>query len=347
MIVFEKVFQFVLPHGIISSAGIRLIQAFIGGQDLRIGEWAKLNPQPPRSFLQHLPDDWNWQWLVERGEYRGNFPRRASAYYHRHLKLRCPENFLSELGNLARTHSESEESYTMEFTRNLLWKRGAFGDMTCWHEGQKQCLMDANGFAVRFYKDGKGFGRAWMYSPEDSVYITFNGYGYESVQIARIVAAYLKMEYKAIDVTIDGDTGGFMYVNDRSGFVIGTAETIEGYDDYDIECGCYYSTCDRCGGSIEHEDDEYPAPNGDRYCRSCYDEYVSYCDNCGHDRWADDMTYVESIGESVCDSCLEHYFTDCHHCEETYRSNALILLGEHLYCEACIADLNIEGDNIE
>lgn len=347
-IVFDERFQFSAPIGSISHTGMEVIQRFITGQYLGSDEWKALNPAPKYYYLPRLPESWEWDWQIQSGDFRGNFGKRVRSYYHKVHDMKCPDSFIAAVGNLARQHSESRTVYEMDFTRDLQWTPGDFNDNSCYGYEQRNILMEHRAFAIRFYEGNEGFGRAWIYEVEPNLYVLFNGYGFETFEIARVFATYLNLPYKRIVLLNNYSWSGLIYINESGhGYAIGTKEQLERFDRFDLEFDDFLAECDRCGRTIDHEDDQYYAPNGDTYCYDCYHEYCDYCQDCGNDFWDDDMTYVESVDHSVCPSCLRRKYHECDRCNDYFPNGQITRLGEFHYCPNCLAELNAEGDNIE
>lgn len=291
------------------------------------------------SKLPALPYDWTWLWLVERGEYRGTFPKRAAAYWRKVHQLKVADAVISQLGNIARAHTEDGVTYHFEFVNRLDWKRGDFGDPhSClWgtYANGRQAMQDNGVWAVRFYDvSGKGYARAWFYTVTDW-HIVWNGYGLMTHVIARIVARFLKLDYKEIDLSNFGDAGGPVFINNSGGWAIGSRERLADIDEYDFEFDVDgLETCYNCG-RVLYEDDMYHGPDYEYYCQDCFYRFYQDCYSCGEAFDPSDVTYVESTGEWVCERCLSRWYTDCFECDETIaRRNAYPYEGQP-YCRNC------------
>jgi hypothetical protein len=214
MIELHKRYTFTAPSGSISDTGIAQIQRLIALQLMSAAEWAKLNPTTTYR-LPSLPDDWDWIWLLETGDYKGTFPKRVRNYYYKVHRLKCPDTFIQEIGNLARAHSSDGLTYTFDFTDQIDWEAGDFADdSSCyWNDraGAKQMIEDNGGWAVRFFEDVDGIARAWVAPIHDDMYIVFNGYGFTTLQIARVLATWLNVSYKKIRLTNQGGTAYALY----------------------------------------------------------------------------------------------------------------------------------------
>ncbi len=238
----DQRFTLSMPEGTISDTGQELISALIASQKIREDAWKALNPDIDFHYLQPLPNDWNWVWVVTRkADFVGTFAKRVSKYYHVAQGLKCPAEFIQEIGNIARSHSSDAMSYDFEFVARIDWEAGAFGDDgSCWwgeYEEARSLLIDNGGRAVRFYRDGAGIGRAWMAPYNETLYILFNGYGFvgdSTLVIARIVAEFLGLSYKRIELE---NHNGLMFINNDTGYLIGPHDMIAPVDTHLLRFG--------------------------------------------------------------------------------------------------------------
>jgi hypothetical protein len=344
MLKLDERFTVTIPQGTISTYGIYLIRSYITAQTLQAGAWLDLNPDNKLVFLPQPPDDWQWVWVVPQGEYAGTFPKRIRNYYYKVHGLKCPDEFVTGIGNIARRHSESNESYTFEFVNHFDWNAGDFGDRGSCYWGSnaaaKDMLRDNGGLAIRFYDaNGNGYARAWLVEIEDGMFIIFNGYGFPSdstLNIARIFALYMNLNYREIDLSnAYGDT---LYINGGSGFVIGKTEQIEDMDSYEFEWEDYYSYyCEHCGEHV-HEDDVYYGANDLPYCQSCFYELFDNCYRCGETYWQDEITYTADE-QYICRYCLERHYVRCDHCGEFHRNGMIEVYKERNYCPECLEEV--------
>lgn len=328
-----------MPVGTITESGIQAIAHFIEIQKLNEGDWLERNPDDKRKYLNPLPENWNYQWVVTgRGEYVGTFPKRVSKYYWQKYQLRCPNIFVAELGQIARRNSADKSSYVIDFTDRLDWKAGDYGDSSsCLWGGYAHGreIMQENGvMAVRFYdNEGDGYGRAWLYQ-WDELWVLWNGYGVKgsTIAIARVLAQFWGVSYKKIALENNGNEGGAVYINGGKGYVIGQADKLTGISDYDFHFPgdrC----CDNCGDEIS-EDDSYVTPDGEDYCQDCFYEHCDYCAHCGETYWRDDMYYV--CDHDVCEGCLDRHYTRCDNCEEYHRDRDIHEHKKGHFCEGCL-----------
>jgi hypothetical protein len=352
MLKLNERYAFDMPKGAISNGGIDLILKLLESQNLQSDDWKALNPITTRRFMPSLPHDWTWEWLVTgKGEYVGTFPKRVSKYYWQTYELKFPKKLTQELGNIARQHSSDNSHYEFEFVNRFNWSAGDFGDKgSCYfgsHKSARDTLQENNALAIRFYEDGKGFARAWIAQLENSQFILFNGYGIPSnptLTIARIFATWIGLGYKKIDLYNHGESSGDLYINNGTGYLIGTAEQLESLDSHDLEYGCENClSCYSCGG-ILNEDESYNAPNDETYCQDCFYDTFDYCAHCDETYYRDEMTYIDGEGD-VCNSCLERRYTRCEHCEDYHKDDSIIVIEGDFYCDDCAMEIGTSCDN--
>lgn len=340
-----------MPQGMISESGIRSIEAFLHSQNLKGEDWQAANANITTQWLPALPNDWQWVWVVPRGEYAGTMPKRIAKYYYKVHGLRMPQNVVAKLGQIAESHSSTQASYTFDFANKIDWKAGDFGENSgsCWwgsYTGARVMWDNNGGLSIRFYNEaGEGFARAWVMEIDTQVFTVMNGYGLSTLQITRIFAHFTGLSYKQI--SLENSISSTLYINGGGGFVVGSVEAISEieYWDFSIEGEDAY-TCNRCGRIME-DGDQYTGADSEEYCESCFYDIFDICEHCSETYWSEDMHYIESAGYTVCQWCYDHHFSDCDHCGETFRNRDIVEVGERSYCEDCLDDLNIEGENIE
>lgn len=333
-----------LPVGTISEEGIRQISHLIETRALyHLSDWQALNPKPPYPFLPALPESWQWVWLVEEGEYRGTFPKRAQKYWHQ-MGIKSPEPFLSEIGNLARAHSVIQPTYYFDITDVVEWDDGDFGDHnSCWWDGggaALDTLMENGGMAIRFFEGENsdiGKGRAWLSEMLNDTYVVFNGYGFPgnaTLTIARAFAAFIGKDYRKIALSNRGAAGGVVWINNGIGYAVGDWSAIASIRAYDL----YWDTfvrCYHCDRRID-EDDAYYGADDRRYCDLCWSDRFSYCDQCGGVFYREDVTYTGDERD-LCEWCLNRLgYDQCNACGEWYSVADMEKgEGDQRRCENC------------
>lgn len=335
-----------MPVGTITESGIREIALFIEKQKLNEGDWLERNPDNTRRYLNPLPENWNYQWVITgRGEYVGTFPKRVSKYYWQEYQLRCPNSFVAELGQIARRNSADNSSYIIDFTDSLDWQAGDYGDSgSClWgsNEHGREIMQDNGVMAVRFYhSDGSGYGRAWLYqySETKQLWIVWNGYGVNgsTIAIARVLGQLWGVSYKKITLRNNGVSSGAVWINGDSGYVIGQADKLTDIRSFDLNFDVPHS-CENCGDELR-EDDRYFDPDGDTLCSDCFYDMCDYCAHCGETYWNDDLYVTEPHGEYVCEYCLDRHYTRCDRCELYHRDRHMTETKEGHFCEGCMPE---------
>lgn len=308
--------------------------------------------------LPPLPDDFQWIWQARRG----NFPKRVSSYYYKTYGLKLHPVTLACIGSIASDHTSKNQSYTYELVDTFDWIAGDYGDKgSCYwsnHAGARKMLDENGAYAIRFYYgDGdSGCGRAWVVTEPvgENTAILWNGYGYQTRDIARVLAFVTGLTYKKIELRNNGAGYGELYINDCSGYAIGTEEalkSVESYDfqwnDIDIDADEDEETCNNCG-TVVTEYDSYTSPDGDTMCSDCYHESYESCERCGNDREREEMNRVESGDyDWVCDYCLERHYTSCADCGDYYHDDDVTtvqdgdkvcsncLENDYSYCDHC------------
>jgi hypothetical protein len=334
-------FDLQMPVGTISESGKLLLIRYIRTQRVNEGAWKEKNPDCTDFYLNELPEDWAWVWVVtEKQEYVGTFPKRIAKYFRNAQNLKCPPEFLTELGNIARSHSADAISYHFEFVNQIDWEDGDYGDNgSCWwgqYAAARETLTSNGGHAIRFYDDNdEGMGRAWIV-PMGDVFFLFNGYGFagdSTLVIARVMAQHLGLSYKKVSLSNNGEAYNTLYINNASGYVIGASDAIEGIKSHDFGFKIVGNSCENCGRDID--DEEYTAPDGTQYCASCFYDRCNECERCCEVYWNDDLTYVEDQGD-YCEHCLNIRFVFCDGCEQYIRrSEGMTLVGDYHYCNSC------------
>lgn len=293
--------------------------------------------------LPHLPDDWCWDWRVGgKGEYVGTLPKRIGKFYYQEHATKLTPDQLTTVGNLGSQHSTRDETYLFDFVDQIDWKAGDFGDSgscfwTC-HASAKDMILLNGGGAVRFFDSAGGIARAWIV-PWAGCLLVFNGYGMETLPIARILAAHFDHAYyQKVKLHNNGAIDGALWINGGTGYLIGPQFAVTTVDAIDLEWEePEQYTCEHCGDQID-EDDHYHSPAGDDYCESCYGDRVSYCGACDEGAWRDDIT-IDPDGNAICDDCYSALVRCCEHCQsDVWESDAKKDPAGNTICNSCYDD---------
>ena len=163
-----------LPGGTITEAGIHLIKSLL-------------------TFT--LPDDWQWVARVGgKGEYVGTLAKRIAKYVHNNHLPKLPNDLLGAIGSAANDYTSKPSDYEFELADSFDWSPGDFSDGgVCFGPGgcreSAPGLICQQGRAIKFYRNGNKWARAWLYPAPFGV-VTFNGYGIQCVEVARVLAHY-------------------------------------------------------------------------------------------------------------------------------------------------------------
>lgn len=344
---FNRLFHFTLPgEGNISDSGVAAIFKLIADQ--RIAAWPGNNGG---NYLPALPDEWEWRWLIQNGEYRGTFPKRAAQYWFARHKIKCPPEFLSALGNVARANAIEALAYHFDFTKSIDWEAGDFGDRGSCYWGSNENareMVEENGAAIRFFDaNDDGIGRAW-FAPYRSSLIVFNGYGFAgdpTFRIAQIVAAYLNAGYSRVRLLNNGSAYRLLYINGSRGYIVGT-DRVSDTTFVDLQWEETDPECESCGRPTSQDDCHY-TPDGDRVCSRCFYEVCDYCESCGDAKWRDVLVYVPSEGWYVCERCFSRDYTVCVGCHDGYPDSNVHTdhKTNNPYCDDCYTDLKEQRRN--
>lgn len=337
MIQLQTRFSLTAPKGAITPKGIDEITTWVNLQ--RPQTWA-LDPPATRVYLPPLPHNWEWQWLVERGKYRGNFPKRVASYYWKGYALKFPNKVIESLGNLARKYTEDNHVYQFDFVNRFDWTAGEFGDRSsCFmypHSTPLAILEENGALAIRFYDAaGKGFARAWIAPVRGEQYVVFNGYGFPShstMIIARVLAQFLNLPFSHIDLSNHSLESGTLYINGGAGYWVGQDALSRTF--YDLGWGDDETDyCEVCGEPIAQ--DEIYRGLGDEYlCESCFNEHYDYCGHCGETMRHEDAYYTGS--DYRCERCFYRDFDTCSHCGEPFPLADLHAHEGDILCASCL-----------
>lgn len=344
-------YEVVTPAGAISPAGVTAIFNVITSENVRESEdWQKLNPTWKGRGLPALPTDWQWTWVVTgKGEYIGTFTKRVAKYYFKSYELKCPPSFLQKIGELARVHSGEATHYKFRFVDEFNWTPGDYGDSgSCYWGSNSEALnvlTDNAARAVLFEEPIRA--RAWVAEnlPENDLIIVFNGYGFSgdsTLSIARILAHWKGVSYKRIELRNHNVDNGTLWINAGRGYIVGPAESLERWAEFDFQWGEPRS-CENCGCGVN---DGYWGVDECLYCEDCYYEIFDSCEWCSETYYHDDMYWV---GDSrFCNHCFERQCFVCYRCGEPYRnSEAHEHEDGYAYCEACISEILAEMEDNE
>jgi formylmethanofuran dehydrogenase subunit E len=283
---------------------------------------------------EKLPSDWRWETRIGgKGEFVGTLPKRIAKYFYQKNHTKLSSDLLGKIGSIMSAHTNSETEFIFDFTDTFDWSSGDFGDAgSCYwgcHSAAKDLLRDHGALAMRLYKDNKGYARAWLY-PRNNGFVVFNGYGHETIQIARILASYLGLSYRKITLENNGDSSGAIWINGANGFVVDSEENVNSIECFDMDIEDDLTRCTDCGRYT----DELTSVGGQDLCESCLSDRYFYCEDCNEYCVNDDAREIE--GRYICESCLESY-NQCDCCDKYFFEPLSKVDGKHV-CEDCMDD---------
>lgn len=178
-----------------------------------------------------FPDDWDWNWIAIQGAYRGKLTTRINKLIRSELRFKMSSARIDRIGDTLQKNMNSAKNYIFDFTQELNWIDGDFGDEgSCfWGGGPTRAYMRANDFwAIRFYrKNGRGFARAWVLpiTEIDSLVIT-NCYGHRSYVIADVLVGWLELDrHNEININQTSTNKRRLYCNGDARIIIGPNST--------------------------------------------------------------------------------------------------------------------------
>lgn len=253
--------------------------------------------------------DWQWVWQVDEGTYKGNLPTRIANYaYKRYNGFKLPEEVKREIGDSASKNvGLISGGIEFDFDEKLDWDSGKFGDSgSCFWQSRRDCiklLRHKGARAIRFYKDGKGIGRAWLANAELGI-LVFNAYGIPLFEIARILTLFIGLDTKGVTskqiaLSCRGSTEHPLYINGGVCFLVGEKQEVNSFDLKWRE----ETLCNNCETFIP---EDYNG-GGLRYklCARCWNSMYKKCCSCGKM-----IARGENNGD-LCLSCAAYLCVNC------------------------------------
>lgn len=131
----NKIIKVDVPADVISLEGQELIRAYL----------SKLGLDLPKYYAE-------WEWVSKFG----TLPKRIARMFFKSHGYSFTPKQLSEIGNIARTNSEKNNVFYVDFTRTFDWAAGQFADNgSCFWGGRNDArtTMQRNGgYAMRFHR---------------------------------------------------------------------------------------------------------------------------------------------------------------------------------------------------
>jgi hypothetical protein len=298
--------------------------------------------------LEQLILDVGLDWVNKRG----TFPKRLSRAIKMAYGLNLDPISMSKIGTKAAEFCDKTKDFYLDFTDDLTWSAGDFGDEgSCYWGGRKYArhmLMQKGCHAMRFWAisaldhannkkrcigEGWGTGRVWIIpksTMHGDVLIAFNAYrtdGRPIVHSARILATVMGSSYKRIGLLNNRNQSGIIYINGGHGFVLGPQDVCEKIDSLDLDIKGPWGRCKECGDEMANEDDVCdnddcePSDPCDMLCRPCHDGSVSHTYHCAACRrsWTpcsnEEDQLFDTRGRIICETCS----ADMHQCPRCNR----------------------------
>jgi hypothetical protein len=310
-VVLHKRFVFT-EKGIISDTGLRDIANLLASQG---GEEYVGRPVMPL-----LPYDFDWTWVTRRGK----LPKRIANFYYRTHAIKLPSGLVSQIGNLGHQHTSTGKTFHFQFVDRIDWEAGDFDDygscLFSYNSDGLDAMIENGTWAICFYEGDTydGMGRAWLYNTGD-FWIVWNAYGYETREVARMLAQFWGVGYERIALRNNGSSDGQVYINSGAGFAVGPHSVIRNVNRFDFEWDVPYSyECEGCGDGMT-EDEQYLGPDYQSLCWECFHEVAEQCNYCSEAFYKDGVKWVGDY--PYCLRCLDRKFSYCESCEEYYRND--------------------------
>lgn len=221
-----------------------------------------------RRYDKEIPQDWDWSWMVQKGEFRGGLPKRIASFFKKQYGIKISSDDVTYLGNLAKRHCHVGKTYTFDFTKCFDWMAGDFGDHGSCYWGcrnlAREALMRNGVIAVRFYRGvgREGFARAWVKPIEEGM-VVFNAYGLPCRTISYVLSTLFdNPPPRSVDLFSTGDPDTLVWLN-------AAAHTV-GLDTsgccVTLELDVPYKLCGVCDEFVYI--DNYM--HGEGMCKECY-----------------------------------------------------------------------------
>jgi hypothetical protein len=148
------------------------LPSFLARNSDRIFKWntpENTMTEDGKYYVRHLlrsnglpepPEHWNYAWVCNTNKqcmgYVGTLPKRLSNWLYKTHQIKLSNDMVSQIGNIARKHTEDRTEYLIDFTNKFDWEAGDFGDAgSCfWSERPNaRKILEQNGaFAMRFWQ---------------------------------------------------------------------------------------------------------------------------------------------------------------------------------------------------
>lgn len=223
----------------------------------------KALPIKARSYANALTTEVDWRPMTDKG----SLVKRLKSFVYKRMGIKLDTTTLEAIGTIISDNTHATKEYMVDFTNSFDWESGDFGDhKSCfWQEGREhvrpameqsgdftalRVFKPGNNFTDakvgKFYKNYQGVGRSWVWKTkltvaptrhtaiESEIYVLINAYGIDIGTQAAILASYLGLPMKQIQVTNKSHTASHLYINNGMGFVIGEASVIKNMKNVDF-----------------------------------------------------------------------------------------------------------------
>ena len=275
-------------------------------------------------YGRDVPVTFDNRWMVKdsKEELQGSFPKRLASLLHREFGIDITSGDKEYLGTKAKSYCFSRPRYEYEFTDNLSWESGAFGDSgSCYwgcHNFARAIMIYNDSLAIRFYEEDGGWGRAWIHFSSkypDCLFIS-NAYpkGFALDQVALILARHFDLSYKPIKLVNFGAWDGMLYINNGRGIVLFPHEFTQ--DVFDLEFDPGKVRCSECN-RLTNDDYTYISNHGLLFCYRCRDQLFFKCVKCLQMKDMSERAEERIEGYIVCKPC-EKTVKSCMECGEKH-----------------------------
>lgn len=201
----------------------------------------------------------------------GSLNKRIQKWLYENYKFKFTDKISNQVGALIKKATFTPRTFYLDFTKNLQWKAGEFGDFdSCFFNSniaaKNHMEKSPNFIATRFFRPvpasmsyGKpyhkddssnlvytGAGRAWIYMPEIEFplnsettikgkgLVLFNARGYPLHEIVMTLGQYFQLPYKEIKISNNKQVTGTLYI-DTVAYLIADKTILERVDSLDLE----------------------------------------------------------------------------------------------------------------
>lgn len=207
----------------------------------------------------YLPDNWSWDWKVERGTYSGTMPTRIKAWVYKAYREKLDPQALADTGEKLKKLIPAQMKFHIDYTQKIDWPAGKFADgdscfLTYKRKHSVPTIVKNGGFAMRRWEMKEDVarpdGRAWVF-PCPYGYLLCNPRDRKGYRLSNYAAALgrdLGLEVSKLNAyNGDKDSSEYFYIDgsyygDAECFIVGTEEQLveaRKLDRYDLNLKLY------------------------------------------------------------------------------------------------------------